>query len=632
MNRTVYILAILAVITIVAFSVAIYLSTIENSYDNLYDSIYIKTKQGRIKGKIWNDFQFNNNNKVISFFNIPFAKPPINELRFKPPKFGEDYLHEYSWNKIREDGTEETRDATVRGNMCVQYSERYTDTVENIYQEAEDCLYLNVWTTNVTARNPVLVYFHGGSFYEGSGVAWRNDMSVIAGEHNLVTVSINYRLGTIGFLPFESVFNGKEAVGNFGLMDQYAALQWIQSFISEYGGDPDQVFISGMSAGGMSVSSHYAWEDSVRNNKIKGGISISDPFGIIADTVESAVERLDMLADKIGCKNKSDDSYGHELTSQNEKYLECFLNLTASQLISLEYYLGIPAILPYRGHISALFTPWSPIIDNNIQKSQRFDYIKNNPEKIPPTLFGFATEEHWGLVPYPETNPNSFGNDVTCAFYKSELSLWFGAGDAPKIKEEFPCSDDDQVPGYEQMKEIFNRYAMHCAGRAAYKENQKNYYYIWARPYTVPEDHRIAHTYRQCDKIACHGDAAVEWLFASEVLLTKYENNWPESKRDSKYPFWYQDGVSKYFTEIDYKNGRDWRQIVANFMKFGEPGNVRTKLESDAESVVIKFPEFWNGTNYQALLIDRDGNWHATVDVMEEKCKFFDELDSYGQH
>ena len=124
MNRTVYILAILAVITIVAFSVAIYLSTIENSYDNLYDSIYIKTKQGRIKGKIWNDFQFNNNNKVISFFNIPFAKPPINELRFKPPKFGEEYLHEYSWDKIREDGTEETRDATVRGNMCVQYSER----------------------------------------------------------------------------------------------------------------------------------------------------------------------------------------------------------------------------------------------------------------------------------------------------------------------------------------------------------------------------------------------------------------------------------------------------------------------------------------------------------------------------
>lgn len=122
-------------------------------------------------------------------------------------------------------------------------------------EQSEDCLYLNVWTPGVDRkRRPVMVWIHGGAFAIGSGSQAIYDGSTLARRGDAVVVTINYRLGPLGFLRLTDLTNGKiQATGNEGILDQVAALEWVRDNIAEFGGDPDNVTIFGESAGGMSV-------------------------------------------------------------------------------------------------------------------------------------------------------------------------------------------------------------------------------------------------------------------------------------------------------------------------------------------------------------------------------------------
>lgn len=170
-----------------------------------------------------------------SFRNIPYAKPPIGSLRFKPPEPIEQ------WNGVW--------NATADGPMCPQPS--YNLTALDI---SEDCLRLNVYTRDLSPvnRRPVIVYIHPGGFYSTSGQS-----RFFAGPQNfmdrdIVLVTFNYRLGTLGFLSTGT----EEAPGNNGLKDQVAVLKWVRLHISKFGGDPNSVTIMGYSAGAMSVTLH----------------------------------------------------------------------------------------------------------------------------------------------------------------------------------------------------------------------------------------------------------------------------------------------------------------------------------------------------------------------------------------
>lgn len=142
----------------------------------------------------------------------------------------------------------ETRDGTKDCNICLQFDKATNEVIGD-----EDCLYLNVYTPQLPKNDldllPVMVYIHGGGFVFGSGT----DDSVHGPENiipkNIVIVSLNYRLGILGFLSF----NRKEAPGNIGLRDQVQALKWVQQNISKFNGDPNNVTIFGISAGGASV-------------------------------------------------------------------------------------------------------------------------------------------------------------------------------------------------------------------------------------------------------------------------------------------------------------------------------------------------------------------------------------------
>ena len=179
---------------------------------------------------------------VRSWLGLPYAAPPVETLRWKPPQ-----------KPAHWDGT---RDATKYGFKCPQ------NTVITSGGGAEDCLNVNVWTPSRTSSTPlpVMVWIHGGAFVFGSGSDPFYSGAELARSRGVVVVTINYRLGGLGFLahPALTAEDPRGTSGNYGLLDQIAALEWVQRNIEAFGGDPTRVTLFGESAGGFSTCVHYA--------------------------------------------------------------------------------------------------------------------------------------------------------------------------------------------------------------------------------------------------------------------------------------------------------------------------------------------------------------------------------------
>ena len=177
------------------------------------------------------------------FKGVPYAAPPVGERRWLPPGTAEP------WSDVR---PTQAYTAIAPQNVAQQgiFNQGVAEQPQN-----EDCLYLNVWTPGLDdAHRPVLFWIHGGGFTGGSGSAPVYKGSRLAARGNVVVVTINYRLGSLGFLNLNQVTKGAiPATGNEGLLDQIAALNWVRHNITAFGGDPGNVTVFGESAGGMSI-------------------------------------------------------------------------------------------------------------------------------------------------------------------------------------------------------------------------------------------------------------------------------------------------------------------------------------------------------------------------------------------
>src|ERR1700733_10613736 len=184
---------------------------------------------------------------VRSFKGIPFAQPPVGDLRWREPQSVKNWAG--------------ARNADQFGPRCMQRTSPGADYWFRSNGMSEDCLYLNVWTPakSGSERLPVLVYIFGGGFQNGDGSEPRYDGESMA-RHGMVAVSVNYRTNIFGFFvhPELTRESPHHAAGNYGLLDQVAALQWVQSNIAAFGGDPKRVTVAGESAGSISVSALMA--------------------------------------------------------------------------------------------------------------------------------------------------------------------------------------------------------------------------------------------------------------------------------------------------------------------------------------------------------------------------------------
>jgi para-nitrobenzyl esterase len=215
----------------------------------------VKISNGALEGT------YNQETKVMRFAGIPFAQPPVGNLRWKEPE------PPANWSEVRK--------ADHFGHNPMQKNV-FGDMIFRADSMSEDCLYLNVWTPAKSAKEklPVLVYFYGGGFVAGDGSEYRYDGESIA-RKGIVSVAINYRLGIFGFFshPALTQESAHHASGNYGLLDQTAALKWVQANIEAFGGDPKRVTIAGESAGSIAVSAQMA--SPLSKNLIAGAIGES---------------------------------------------------------------------------------------------------------------------------------------------------------------------------------------------------------------------------------------------------------------------------------------------------------------------------------------------------------------------
>ena len=205
----------------------------------LVQSVTVSTKYGQIEGLMASYPNASGPFKSVNkFLGVPFAAPPVGELRFKAPQ------PPNTWKP-------NVRQAKRNGKICWQ-DETYPflfNPYNKNYSIGEDCLYLDVYTPNVSLSLPVMFYIHGGGYEAGSTLAYPSDILALQG---VVVVVIQYRLGPFGFLTTgDSV-----APGNFGMLDQVEALRWVKENIENFGGNPSNVTIFGESAGAASVSLH----------------------------------------------------------------------------------------------------------------------------------------------------------------------------------------------------------------------------------------------------------------------------------------------------------------------------------------------------------------------------------------
>jgi len=178
---------------------------------------------------------------ISAFKGIPYAQPPVGTLRWRPP------VPAVAWDGVR--------DASKLGSACLQPPAQPKDLYfDGVLPQSEDCLTLNVWTPSTAKNLPVMVWIHGGSLVGGSSAEPMYD-GVRLAQHGIILVSINYRLGLLGYLahPALSAESPEHLSGNYGLLDQIEALHWVHDNIAAFGGDPNEVTIAGESAGALSV-------------------------------------------------------------------------------------------------------------------------------------------------------------------------------------------------------------------------------------------------------------------------------------------------------------------------------------------------------------------------------------------
>ena len=290
---------------------------------------------------------------VREFLGIPYAAPPIGTRRWRPPAPAP------AWTAAR--------DATRLGPACPQPEEGvHRDT-------SEDCLNLDVWVPDdAPGKLPVLVWIHGGAFYQGSGGDDLYDGAHLARRARAIVVTINYRLGALGFLSQRALAKeqGRDALPAMGLLDQRAALQWVQRNIAAFGGDPSNVTLDGESAGAWSECAQLAMPGS-RGLFARAIIQSGACSDALYFTADAANAQGDELAAKVGCT-------GDEVAA-------CLRGKTAGELV---------AALPFRRGL--LLPPgvwWGPIVDGVELPRIPMDAIRAGDFARVPLVIGTARDE-----------------------------------------------------------------------------------------------------------------------------------------------------------------------------------------------------------------------------------------------
>ncbi|XP_055610230.1 venom carboxylesterase-6-like [Uranotaenia lowii] len=296
--------------------------------------VVVQTANGPIRGELRGSY--------YAFEGIPYAKAPIGDLRLSPSE-----LNDARW--------EEPRDALEPGAICIQWNHFVEDDYKVMGEE--DCLFLNIYTTSLEAVNgevlPTIFFIHGGAFMFGNGNFYQPDHLM---EKPAVVVTINYRLGPMGFLSTED----DVIPGNFGLKDQVTALKWIRQNIGNFGGHQDQITIVGYSAGSASVQLHYL--SPMSRGLFKNGIGHSGSALNPWVLAENSAEKATQIASSLDCPTKS-----------SKEMLACLRKQSAKDFVA-----AVGQLFDF------LYNPFSPlgVVIEKMSKNNPKPFLVEHPLKL----------------------------------------------------------------------------------------------------------------------------------------------------------------------------------------------------------------------------------------------------------
>lgn len=294
MRKFTYLFAAATILTASAFTM---IKSPDRKAGNITSLSLAKTDAGAVSGIK------NNSGDVTSFKGIPFAAPPVGNLRWKAPQ---PAAH---WEGVKKCDAFGASPVQPKPQPYMAYTSEFLVPEKPI---SEDCLYLNVWTgaKSKAEKRPVFVWIYGGGFFSGGSACPIYDGEALA-KKGIIFVSINYRLGVFGFFahPELTKESPDNSSGNYGLMDQVAALKWVKNNITAFGGDPGQVTIAGQSAGSMSVNALVAspLAKGLFNRAIaeSGSLTVKNP-GLSLNTLQSAEATGEQAAKKAGLNSLAD--------------------------------------------------------------------------------------------------------------------------------------------------------------------------------------------------------------------------------------------------------------------------------------------------------------------------------------
>ncbi|KAM3920535.1 cholinesterase-like [Leptodactylus fuscus] len=415
------------------------------------DDTVVETTQGKVSGIKQSVIS----RSVTAYLGIPYGEAPTGEKRFKKPE------PRAPWDGVYK--------ATMYGKSCYQSTDDSygeitgTDMGIDKIEMSEDCLNLNVWVPQTTSKPAhVMVFIYGGAFNSGSSSLDAYDGSVLAASEEVIVVSMNYRLGALGFLAFPG---NTKAPGNAGLFDQRLALQWVQENIASFGGNPDSITIFGESAGGASVGYHVISPGS--HSYFKRAIPQSGtPIANWAFNSHKKSRRFSIqLAKLLDCPTEDDDAT-----------IACLQNVDAKDIVDKQ-------TLNEPGFALTIFVP---ILDNDFITDIPHNLVK---ESIINTdiLIGITKDDG---NPFPVFGAPGFSvkNEslITTEELKEGLRYFFPPGDDLSVESMMLMYKDwDDEENMEKnrkaMEQILRDYYFMCPSKyfANFASKTKNNLYVY---------------------------------------------------------------------------------------------------------------------------------------------------------
>lgn len=377
----------------------------------------VNTQEGKVKGVV--------KSEVISYKGVPFAKPPVGELRWadtQPPEVRSETLVADSYSKA-----------------CPQ---TLSGIVGDVPDWSEDCLYLNVFRPDTEEKDlPVMVFIHGGGFVKGAASLATFEGTWLASK-GIVLVTINYRLAQFGFIAVPDT----EIDGNYGIKDQIAALAWVRANISSFGGNSENITIFGESAGAMSVGSLIGVRPDLFERAIIQSGTI--PWGKTTMLKEDADDQGERFVEAAGCKD--------------EEVVKCLREKSAEDILT---YL--------EGGVFSDAESYGPHIDGKLFTEVPFNMAVSGNGKNVPLIIGTNLDEGtmftYSYKEYLDTEED----------YETFVTQQFGAAAAPYVLAEYPAAEYESP--WHAYTDLFADLVFNCSSilmaREFSKSNENIHYY-----------------------------------------------------------------------------------------------------------------------------------------------------------